>query len=49
MKQAGIPEPTFKKLHGADLESARLTPKYGCGHIGFSEDNYHLNVDSTEA
>ena len=49
VKYASIPETTFEKLHGADLESARLTPEYGGGYIGFLEVSHHLHVNSTEA
>ena len=49
VKYASIPETTFEKLHGADLESARLTPAYGGGYIGFLEVSHHLHVSPTEA
>lgn len=49
VKYISIPEATFKKLHGADLQSARLTPEYGGGYIGFLEVSHHLHVSSTEA
>ena len=44
VKYASIPEATFKKLHNADLESARLMPEYGGGYIGFLEVSHHLHV-----
>ncbi|KAK0516889.1 hypothetical protein JMJ35_000044 [Cladonia borealis] len=43
VEYASIPETTFKKLHGADLESARLTPEYGGGYIRFLEVSHHLH------
>ena len=48
-KYASISKATFKKLHGADLESARLTPEYGGGYIEFLEFSHHLHVSSIEA
>ena len=49
VKYANIEEATFRKLHGADLESARLTPEYGGGYIGVLEFSHHLHVSSIEA
>ena len=48
VKYASIPETTFEELHGADLESARLTPEYGGWYIGFLEVSHHLHVSATE-
>ena len=49
VKPVSIPEATFKKLHGADLDPARLTPEYVRGYIGFLEVSYHLHASSLEA
>ena len=49
VKYASIPEATFKKLHGADLESAQLKPEYGGGYVGFLEVNRRFHISSTEA
>ncbi|MCJ1381172.1 hypothetical protein MMC17_004281 [Xylographa soralifera] len=43
VKYASIPEENFKKLHQPDMESARLTPEYGGGYIGFLEVSHHLH------
>lgn len=48
MRYASIPEATFKKLHNADPESARLMPEYGGGYIGFLEVSHHLHVSPAE-
>ena len=44
VKYVSILEATFKKLHGADLESPRQTLEYGGGYIGFLEVSHHLHA-----
>ncbi|MCJ1315340.1 hypothetical protein MMC15_000657 [Xylographa vitiligo] len=52
VKYASIPEKTFAKLGeetqkklgvSMDMESARLTPEYGGGYIGFLEVSHHIH------